>query len=399
MTLPCAAALGALALAGCDAGSPPPPSAPEAPSSVSGGSLSEVLRDADPYARARKLGALLPTLGAEAIPELQAALRDPTLELWSVEHELLVRFWASHEPEKATRWAADRAPDLYRSAAVMAALPSWVRADLQKALVAVREWQRWRPDIHEAASRALVLGWYAAGHPGLTQYIQDLGTAIASQIALTTYLRAAIENEGSEPVMSWAESIPREDAAFKLTVYRQLASTLPLFDQAAGLRWCEAHCDGPFGNNLRKLIAVRWVRHDGPAAFAWLSTAPEGHEKNLAIRVTFHEWADWDPEAALAWMAEQTAGGEVPAWLEPALPVYADRLAWKSPATAIEWAQRIEKEREREVTLIKVARTWRASDEAAAEAWLAESPLSEEARAKVRDPNWGRGRVRSAAGS
>jgi hypothetical protein len=62
----------------------------------------------------------------------------------------------------------------------------------------------------------------------------------------------------------------------------------------------------------------------------------------------------------------------------------------------VEWAQRIQREREREVVLIRIARIWRASDEAAADAWLEQSPLSEEARAKVHDPNWrGEGRKRS----
>jgi hypothetical protein len=397
-----AAALGAIGLAGCDTASPPGAAIPETAehaSSAAGDNLARVFRDEDPYARARALGALLPTLGAEAAPDVERALRDPTLELGAVEHELLIRFWASHEPEKATRWAADWSPTFYRSAAMMAALPRWVEVDLQKALVAVRWWQRWRPDVHEAASRGLVLGWYQAGHPGLTQYLQDLGGSdLAGQIALSTYLRTAIAREGSQAVVGWAESLPSDGAGYKQTVYRQVASALALLDHAAAMRWCEAYCDSPFGTNLRKLIAARWVMHDGPGAFAWLSTAPEGHDKNLAIRATFADWGTRDPEAALAWMAEQTADGEAPVWLEPVFPVYAGLLAEKSPATAIEWARRIDKQRERELTLIKIARSWRESDEAAADAWLEESPLSEEARAKVRDPNWRQGR-RSASRS
>jgi hypothetical protein len=392
-----ALALGTLALAGCDAASPPGtgvPKASESASPASAGALIEALRDPDAYARARAMGALLPRLGAEAVPEVKAALSDPALRIGGAEHELLLRFWASHEPEAASRWAADSSPTFYRDAAVMTALPLWVAADREAALVALGEWQKWRPDLRESAPRAVVVGWYEAGLPGLTQYIRDLGAGFPQQIALSTYLRAAMAKEGVQPVVDWAEAVPEDDPAYKLAVYRQVASALPLFDRSAAMRWCDAHCDGPYGNNLRNIIAGRWVAEDGAGALAWLGTAPEGNERDVAVRTNFANWAAWHPEKATAWMAEQTQdGGQLPAWLEPVLPVYAVLLADESPTTAIEWANRIEKDVSREVTLIKIARQWRESDQAAAEAWLETSPLSAEAREQVRDPNWRAGKA------
>ena len=84
-------------------------------------------------------------------------------------------------------------------------------------------------------------------------------------------------------------------------------------------------------------------------------------------------------------MAAQTAGEPDP-WLRPIFPVYARLLAVDSPADAIEWAERIEADEDREIVLVKVARAWRRVDEAASEAWLQQSSLSEEAREKVRAP-------------
>jgi hypothetical protein len=112
---------------------------------------------------------------------------------------------------------------------------------------------------------------------------------------------------------------------------------------------------------------------------------PEGQEKKLAVRVAFAIWGQWDREAALAWMAAQTTGEPDP-WLRPTFPVYARLLAQDSPADGIEWAGRIEDDEEREIVLTQIARAWRQVDEAAAEAWLRESSLSEEAREKVRAP-------------
>jgi hypothetical protein len=241
-----------------------------------------------------------------------------------------------------------------------------------------------------------VAGWYEAGHPGLTQYIHDLGGGFSRQIALATYLRAAIAKEGPQAVMDWAASVPDDDdEGYKLTVFRQVAAALALLDHEAAMRWCSAHCDGPYGNNLRSMIAGRWVEDDGPSAMEWLTTAPDGHERDLTIMTTLGVWGREDRDAALAWTAQQIdEDGEPPAWLKPALPVYArllaeqSMLAAESPVVALEWAQRIEKPIQRDFSLITIARKWRERDEAAADAWLEQSPLSEEARAKVRDPNW-----------
>ena len=117
-----AAALVGFALAGCDATPPPDPTASASgeseradPSALpSGGSLAAALRDPDPYARARSLGALLPTLGPEAVPEVQQALDKFRLDLGAVEFELLLRFWASQEPAEATAWTFKQASPLYR---------------------------------------------------------------------------------------------------------------------------------------------------------------------------------------------------------------------------------------------------------------------------------------------
>jgi hypothetical protein len=135
---------------------------------------------------------------------------------------------------------------------------------------------------------------------------------------------------------------------------------------------------------MRSIIARRWVRSDGAAALAWLSdAAPEGHDKNLAVRASFALWGQIDREATLAWMETQAAG-EPGTWLQPAFPVYARLLSEDSPADAIEWAERIEGDEEREIVLTEVASAWRLRDEAATEAWLLQSSLSEEARDKVR---------------
>jgi hypothetical protein len=106
------------------------------------------------------------------------------------------------------------------------------------------------------------------------------------------------------------------------------------------------------------------------------------------VRLVFSIWGNRELDASLAWMAAQPRGedGNLEPWIRPAIPVYARLLARSAPLEAIGWAERIEDEEEREIVLTDVARIWRTQDEGAAEAWLGQSSLSEEAREKARKP-------------
>jgi hypothetical protein len=395
------AAVGAIGLAACDSTAPPSTSvsATAEPEAISEGetlsdvvreALAEVTRDPDAFSRARRLGALLPTLGPELVPAVKQTLEDPTLDFGAPEYELLLRYWARHQPEDACRWAADKSPAFFRIGNVLSTFTLWAEADPKAAASAAQRWAEQRPDLRAVLPKALVRGWFAANPSELAQFIHDLGMGMPQQRALSTYMRVATQKQGYDAVMRWAESLPDDDEGYKTAVYRQVASVVPVFDLEAGLRWCEAHCDGPHGKDLRGIIARRWMRHDAAGALAWLSNAPlEGHDKNFAVRITFEDWAQEDREAALAWMAAQTIG-EPESWLQPIFPVYARLLSADSPADAIVWAERVEEGPVRRFSLIEVARAWRQVDEAATEAWLLQSPLSEEDREHVRAPKWDR---------
>jgi hypothetical protein len=396
-----AATVGAIGLSACDPTAPPNTdvSRPVESEAIPEGetltdvvreALADVLRDEDAYSRARRLGALLPTLGPELVPVVKQTIDDPTLDFGDVELDLLMRYWATHQAEEASRWAVDKSPAFFRPGAILSSLTLWAEADPQAAVSAAEQWAARRPELRHVLTKAVVRGWFAANPVELAQFIHDLGGGMPQQRALTSYIRLAIQKQGNDAVMRWAESIPDDDAAYKKAVYWQVGSALALFDLGAGLRWCEAHCDGPYGKDLRNSISRRWVRTgDGAAALAWLSSAPEGWEKDFDVRVTFAEWAQTNREAAMAWMAAQPTG-EPDLGLQPILPVYAKLLAEDSPADAIGWAERIERDKDRRFTLIEVARAWRQVDEAATEAWLQQSSLSEEDREKVRAAEWDR---------
>jgi len=353
-------------------------------------SLADIYRDKDVYSRARRLGTLLPTLGPEVVPAVKQNLEDLTLDSRGTELELLLRYWATHQGEEASRWAKDESPPGYREVAVFAALSTWAEADPQAAVDVSWEWMEETPVLERIVPIAVIRGWYAKNDAReLAQFIGGLSPGIPRQRTIAAYLLTVIQAQGAEAATRWAESLPDDDKSYKLAVFRRLVDALSRLDIEAGTRWCDAHCLGPYGDNMRSLIARTWVLRDGPSAMTWLSSAPEGYDKNLALRITFALWVRMEREAALAWMESQTTGEPEP-WLEPLYPVYARSIAGDAPADAIQWAERIEDDSARESVLIRVARVWHHLDEAAAEAWLLESSLSEEAREKVRTAVQGR---------
>ena len=384
-----AAALLGFALAGCDATPPPDPTA-----SAAGGSLADALRDPDPYARARSLGALLPTLGPEAVPEVRQALDEFRLDLGAVEFELLLRFWASQEPAEATAWTFKQTSPLYRIAAARTVIQIWAEADPAAAVVAVESaLAEAGKDIAQIGQLALVQGWFQTDRPGLENYIYGLGSGIKRQRSIFAYVLALTAAEGSDAAIRWGVSIPEDDVRYKLEVYRQVMSALAWADLPAAGRFCDAHCDGPFGKGLRNVLVRTRLRNGeyGGDVVEWVARVPEGdaqqrENKQHSLWVAYSTWAYRERESALDWMAQKIAEAEEPEpWVRQLYGEYARQLARDSPEKAISWAERVEDDANRELTLVRIARFWRTQDEEAAEAWLSQSSLSEQAREQARN--------------
>jgi hypothetical protein len=347
--------------------------------------LYDIVRDDDPYARAVALGGLLATLGDEGVPVVAEMVEDMQIDLAGVELALLARYWASYDPEEASSWALRSSP-LFRTGTVFATLTAWAEVDPQAAASVALGWVEQQPGLRAAVPIALINGWFKRDEPEvLAQFIHDLGPGFLRQRAIALYLRRMIQTQGIEAAKSWSRSLPDDDVPYKLAAFRQMASALPLFDQEAAMRWCDAECDGPYGKDLRGLISRRWAQRDGPAAMAWLSRAPEGRESDLAVRVTYYQWTRTHRKDALSWTEAELAAGPKP-WHTPILYVYAPLRAGDDPSAAVAWAEQIEDDLDRENVLILVAREWALTDPEAALAWLLQSPLSEDARERARKP-------------
>jgi hypothetical protein len=129
------------------------------------------------------------------------------------------------------------------------------------------------------------------------------------------------------------------------------------------------------------LVAKSWDRRDGEAALTWVGEQPTGEVRDQAVREAFGEWTKTDPQSARAWLVD-----EKPAALrDPALEFKAKRIVDHEPERALGFCERIEDSARRQGCLESSAKSWYAKDAVAAETWLQQSSLDDEARSRVRE--------------
>ena len=400
LVLSCAVGFASLA---CEESGPTPATdaadraAPEAASHATSdvdAVLAEALSSDDSFERARRLGELLPTLGPEAVESVKAALEHFRLDLGAVEFDMMLRFWALHDPAAATHWTFKRAGHLYRTTAARTTIEIFAEQDPAGAVVATESATRESSeDVAQVAQMALVRGWFRRGdHEALQAYIHGLGSSITRQRSLYAYALSLAAAEGPEAAIAWAEAVPDDDRRYKLEVFRQTMVALNWGSQEDGLRFCEKHCDGPFGTGLREILTRTRLRNgdDGGEVVSWVGalseTDPELIErKKHSLWVAYATWAHYDQDAAVAWMRDQLAAEEPAPWLAYLYGEYARQIAVSDPEEAIAWAERVADDVDRERTLVRIARYWLTRDPEAASAWLEQSELSEASRAKARD--------------
>jgi hypothetical protein len=354
-------------------------SSPETANSVMG-----ILADPDPIQRAIRLGTYLENLGPEGLDEVRGALKDLSVDHDGVSITLLLAFWSNLDPSGASWYAMRTVPQGFSATAARTAVTAFARRDPKKALDQVAAntlVPRGSPAVME---QALVRGWFESGQPGLVEYIAALGQAEGMQRALNELVRCALRRDGPEGIVRWIEDLPDEYRAFKLAAFRQAALALTTVDPTVGVAFCEAHCDGPYGEGLRALVARRYGAWDGPAAMAWVATAEPGAERDRAVIAAFEGWfASEDRPGLVKWY--QAKGPEkAEPWLQPTFDLFATVQAAMAPEEALAWAQAVQDPQRREGAILNVLRTWRHVDPQAADAWIDQSPLDEDMRERAR---------------
>lgn len=324
----------------------------------------------------------LPTLGPEAVPGFLRVFRNQSVRPGPLAHTLIVEWWAGHDPRAAAAWSANFAPKGYASTLAALAIEHWAARDPHTALDKLSV-GGYAP-IDRESQWALTRGWFFSGkQKGLEQWIEGLGMGLVQQRVLDALARAMVERDGPEAAVAWAETQGRRDPSYRRIVFRRVAKEVTRASPETAVAMCEKHCDEEYGEGIPHAIARMWSWTDPVAAMEWVR---DNHPRKKIITDTMAIWRTADFEGLRAWIEAMVADGGFEPWFQPGVASWVKGVAAEGndPVEAVEWASHIEDPKTRHKVLVHVAHLWQYRDAEAVEAWLQQSPLSEEERDRVR---------------
>jgi len=186
-----------------------------------------------------------------------------------------------------------------------------------------------------------------------------------------------------DAALGWAEPILRDegyDEVLKHQIFGPATDLGAQWDPERTAAWAAEHLEAGYAGEGLNNVAKHWSRRDGVAAMAWLGEQPAGELRDKAVREAFIGWSKTNPHGLLAWLNAE----ELTPLHDPAFAIKAARLATLEPVMALSWCERIQEPAVQQSCLESRAHTWYGQDAVAAETWLQQSSLDDEARRRVR---------------
>ncbi len=346
--------------------------------------VNKTLEEMEFFKRAETLAALLPTLGADALPDVKTALQRMDVNTQIIEVALLARFWSHHEPREAALWASNQAPAAFQTALTLPTLAEWARKDPYTVVEHIQS-MRAAPGANTAVEEiALVRGWFYSETPGLENYIRSLGVSQTRQRAIRTLLRSMLDEYGPEHTIAWTEKLADDDHKFRLAAFRQLSLELGVTHLEEAIAWCHKWCDDEtMGDGLRKHIAQQWALQDGEGAMDFLAKSPRNAESDIANKWAFRGWYRHGALEMRAWLGEMGPENAEP-WMQSMLELVSVDMGHADPLKGLAWANAIKDPNDRRRTTITVLTNWRRKKPEEADAWLDEHKPGEVITSRVR---------------
>jgi hypothetical protein len=337
--------------------------------------------------RQGRTASLLERLDPDGLPEVTALYERMTPLIGSSELGAFFAAWARFDPvgalDHAVSWPQEERGE-QQEIGVRAAMQVWAQRDPLAARLAVEQIGADNPRLRDALRSSLVTGWVHSrlGQEGLTAFLADY-PAQRRRHAIGSAVREFVRRGGADAALGWAEPILRDedyDPTFKRWVFRSATDSTAQWDPERAAAWAMEHSQADYAEEGPGIVAKYWSRRDGAAAMAWLGEQPAGALREEAVREAFLQWSRTDARRAGAWLDSE----KLTAFHDPVLELKAERLAAHAPGRALAACQRIQDAARRQSCLESTARNWYAVDAVAAETWLQQSPLDEEARSQVR---------------
>ena len=172
-----------------------------------------------------------------------------------------------------------------------------------------------------------------------------------------------------EDAVKWAESLTIEG---KTEAIEEAVENWVRKDTDAAVAYMD-NMDQGERDDIMKEVVEQWGRKGAesqPAAADWVAAQPEGKGKVDATGEIVGQWMRSDAEAASTWLGELPEGDAKDRGITALLR---DRSVREDPELAVAWADSIDNQEMRSEQVERSARSWLASDRAAALEYLEQS--------------------------
>ena len=172
-----------------------------------------------------------------------------------------------------------------------------------------------------------------------------------------------------EDAVKWAEALTIEG---KTQAIEEAVENWVRKDTDAAVAYMD-NMDQGERDDIMKEVVEQWGRKGAesqPAAADWVAAQPEGKGKVDATGEIVGQWMRSDAEAASTWLGEQPEGDAKDRGISALLR---DRSVREDPELAVAWADSIANQEMRSEQVERSARSWLASDRAAALEYLEQS--------------------------
>ncbi len=317
-----------------------------------GASLEEWLKKlfdlGDDIARMTGFMRLLEVADASELQTALAVLRE-TNDNWgrSREFPMLMQKWAQLDPKAAAEFMAQQTDRRVTSVGIQSVFSTWARQNPQESIA-------WAQEHGSTGEGSDTENWPMA--------------VIVNEIA----------EQSPDWALQLAESQPRSQARGAM-IGAMISGLLAQKSQAEVRDQILALNDESLRNGMLVTLVSRVARDDPAGTATWVQTLPAGEGRERAMTELINRWSDQDLAGAAAFLNQYPPSPET----DGARQRLAETAVRNDPQSAIAWAGSITREDQRFEALSSVVRRWFRSDADAARAWLHNSELAPEARARL----------------
>jgi hypothetical protein len=354
--------------------------------------LLDIFTEPDRFDRLERMISVLRGVKAGQGDALAAALDGLKFPNRELDRVLITTAWSKIDPIAATKWVVNNERvEIVRLTMLDESVYEWALVDPegllrdpQMIVYKLKGWDR-------KTLRALIRGWYESGKPNLEEFVYTLpNLGDDRQRGVSALIESKLKHEGADAAIVWATTAATGGSVpYRQYVYGRLAGDIAMTDPERAIAWCNEVCDTKSGEEIPLWIARTWVMNSGAEAMDWI-TARDARIVPVRVgsRAAYRRLILRARDEAFAWMEGTTEEQRKQEAMQGPLFMYINERSGLGATTeAIEWTKYITGDSERDELLRRIVMRWLRQDPTAAEAWLAQSSLSEELKQKAHETN------------